>query len=59
MEILTEALLAAALADKAEPASRRPRWSHEGAEPVKKLLRAETKEVRPRKPRQLKQKTTK
>lgn len=61
-EVLTEAILAAVLADnKAVPASRRPGWigSYEATTKVKKFLKAELKEVRPRKPRRVQQKAAK
>jgi ParB/RepB/Spo0J family partition protein len=57
-EVLTEAIFAALLADnKAEPASRRPGWlgSYDAMSKVKKFLKAELKEVRPRKPRRIQQ----
>lgn len=55
-EVLTEALLAALLADnKAEPRSRRPRWYP--STNLDNALKAEIKEVRPRKPRRPKGRT--
>lgn len=57
IEVVTEAILAALLADnKAEPASRRPHWDFRLEKSMTKLLKAEVKEVRPRKPRRVKQK---
>lgn len=61
-EVLTEAIFAAVLADnKAEPASRRPHWFGEygATAKVKKFLKAELKEVKPRKPRRVQQKAAK
>ena len=49
MEVVTEAILAAELADnKAEPASRRPQWigSYEKGKETEKILKAELKEAR-------------
>ncbi len=62
MEVVTEAILAAELADnKAEPASRRPRWngSYDKGKDTEKILKAELKEARPRKPRRVTQKAAK
>lgn len=62
MEVVTEAILAAELADnKAEPASRRPQWigSYEKGKDTEKILNAELKEARPRKPRRVQQKAAK
>jgi ParB family transcriptional regulator, chromosome partitioning protein len=51
MEVLTEAFIAAILADnKAEPQSRRPHW-HGPTDLLAKTLKAEIKELRPRRPR--------
>ena len=50
-EVLTEAIIAAMLADnKAVPQSRRPRWFGPTDE-LEKTLKAEIKELRPRRPR--------
>lgn len=50
-EVLTEAIIAAILADnKAEPQSRRPHWWGP-IEGLEKVLKAEIKELRPRRPR--------
>ncbi|HWT30439.1 MAG TPA: ParB/RepB/Spo0J family partition protein [Propylenella sp.] len=51
MEVLTEAIIAAILADnKAEPQSRRPHW-HGPTELLARTLKAEIRELRPRRPR--------
>jgi ParB/RepB/Spo0J family partition protein len=62
MEVVTEAIVAAELADnKAEPASRRPQWigRYEKGKETEKILKAELKEARPRKPRRVQQKAAK
>ena len=62
MEVVSEAILAAELADnKAEPASRRPEWigRYEKGTDTEKILKAELKEARPRKPRRVEQKAAK
>lgn len=61
-EVLTEAIFAAVLSDnRAEPRSRRPHWSesYDATKRVEKILKAELKEVRPRKPRRVQQNATK